>query len=67
MVRFTGMVTPPANYTYNGATGALGCDASDLPNIHFLVAINGDDRTGGYYNIGDVDGLTNVYATLRFR
>lgn len=60
------VVVPPTNYTYNGATGASvlwECDARDLPNIYFLVATNGDDRVGGYYNIGGVDGLTDVYAT----
>lgn len=60
------VAVPPTNYTYNGATGASvlwECDASDLPNIYFLVATNADDRVGGYYNIGTADGLTDVYAT----
>lgn len=60
------IVVPPTNYTFGGATGSSvlwECDASDLPNIHFLVATNGDDRVGGYYDIGGPDGLKDVYAT----
>lgn len=59
-------VVPPTNYTHNGATGASvlwECDASDLSNIYFLAATNGDDRVGGFYDIGGHDGLSDVYAT----
>lgn len=59
-------VVPSTNYTYGGATGASvlwECDPGDLANIYFLVATNGDDRVGGYYDIGGPDGLTDVYAT----
>lgn len=62
-----GSVTvPPTNYTYGGATASTvlwTCDQSDLSNIYFLVATNGDDRVGGFYDIGATDGLTGVYAT----
>lgn len=60
------VVVPPTNYTFGGATGASvlwECDQADLANIYFLVATNGDDRVGGYYDIGKNDGLTDVYAT----
>ncbi|XXD10857.1 fimbrial protein [Klebsiella sp. R445] len=60
------VVVPPTNYTTGGATGSSvlwECDATDLPGIYFLVATNGDDRVGGYYDIGGPDGLTDVYAT----
>ncbi|MXJ84453.1 fimbrial protein [Klebsiella michiganensis] len=60
------VVVPPTNYTYGGATSSSvlwTCDASDLSNIYFLVATNGDDRVGGYYDIGATDGLNDVYAT----
>lgn len=60
------IVVPPTNYTTGGANGASvlwECDAADLPNIYFLVATNGDDRVGGFYDIGTVDGLSDVYAT----
>jgi hypothetical protein len=59
-------VTPPTNYTTGGASGASvlwECDRADLASIYFLVATNGDDRVGGYYDIGANDNLTNVYAT----
>ena len=59
-------IVPPTNYTYGGVN-ALSvlwtCDTTDLPNISFLVATNGDDRVGGFYNIGTADGLSDVYAT----
>jgi len=60
------IVVPPTNYTHGGATGSSvlwECDEADLPNIYFLVSTNGDDRVGGYYDIGGPDGLKDVYAT----
>ncbi|CAK9885711.1 MAG: hypothetical protein XXXJIFNMEKO3_02118 [Candidatus Erwinia impunctatus] len=60
------VVVPPTNYNYGGAQSASvlwQCVAADLPYIYFLVATNGDDRVGGYYDIGGVDGLSDVYAT----
>lgn len=56
-------IVPPTNYTYGSATAASvlwECDASDLPNIYFLVATNGDDRVGGYWDLGAQDGMPNV-------
>ncbi len=62
-----GSVTVPStNYTFGSATAATvlwTCDQSDLPNIYFLIATNGDDRIGGFYDIGKPDGLSDVYAT----
>lgn len=60
------IVVPPTNYTYGGATASTvlwECDEADLSGIYFLVATNGDDRVGGYYDIGGPDGLSDVYAT----
>ncbi|MCS3407303.1 fimbrial protein [Serratia sp. AKBS12] len=60
------VIVPPTNYTTGGASGSSvlwECDAADLPGIYFLVATNGDDRVGGFYDIGAPDGLTDVYAT----
>lgn len=60
------VVVPPTNYTHGGSTANTvfwECDAADLPNIYFLVSTNGDDRIGGFYDIGAVDGLEDVYAT----
>lgn len=59
-------IVPPTNYTYGGANASSvlwTCDKADLPNVHFLVATNGDDRVGGFYDIGTSDGLPGVYAT----
>lgn len=59
-------VVPPTSYTYGSlspGTVIWECDAADLPNIHFLIATNGDDRVGGYWDIGHADGLSGVYAT----
>jgi len=56
----------PTNYTYGGATASTvlwTCDQSDLSSIYFLIATNGDDRVGGFYDIGTPDGLSGVYAT----
>ncbi|WP_130803873.1 fimbrial protein [Acinetobacter ihumii] len=60
-------IVPPTDYTYGGATATSvlwECDAADLPNIQFLVATNGDDRVGGYWDLGAQDGLSDVYATF---
>jgi len=60
------VVVPPTNYTYGGASASSvlwTCDIADLSSIYFLVATNGDDRVGGYYDIGNTDGLSDVYAT----
>ena len=59
-------VVPPTNYVYNGSTSSTvlwECDEADLDNIYFLVATNGDDRVGGFYETGSVDGLSGVFAT----
>ena len=60
------VVVPPTNYTFGGANASSvlwECDQADLNGIYFLVATNGDDRVGGFYDIGAVDGLKDVYAT----
>lgn len=59
-------VIPPTNYTYGGANASSvmwTCDIADLPSLYYLVAVNGDDRVGGFYEIGSIDGLSHVYAT----
>jgi len=60
------VVVPPTDYTATGAnadTVLWRCDASDLPNLRFLVSTNGDSRFGGHNDIGRPDGLVGVYAT----
>lgn len=39
------------------------CDASDAGQIFEVFATNGDDRVGGHFDIGAVDGNPNYYAT----
>lgn len=57
---------PPTAYSFMGAqanTVLWQCDQEDLEDIYFLVATNGDDRVGGYWDLGAKDGLDHVYAT----
>ncbi|HEB0108946.1 TPA: hypothetical protein RYX74_004807, partial [Serratia marcescens] len=39
------------------------CDAGDAGQIYEVFATNGDDRVGGYYDLGAQDGNPNYYAT----
>lgn len=60
------VAVPPTNYNFNGASAPTVlwiCDTSDLPQLYFLVATNGDDRVGGHWETGEADGLPGVYAT----
>lgn len=60
------IVVPSTAYKYGGATASTvlwECDKADLSSIYFLVATNGDDRVGGFFQIGQNDGLQDVYAT----
>lgn len=60
------VIVPSTNYTDDGASGASvlwQCDAADVKSVYFLVATNGDDRIGGFYDIGAANGLHDVYAT----
>jgi len=59
-------VVPPTDYGYskaNADTILWICDASVLPQLHFLVSTNGDSRYGGHNEIGQADGLSDVYGT----
>jgi len=62
------VLAPSTNYTYNGAdpnTVLWRCDkrAVDAGKVYFMVSVNGDSRYGGYHEIGQEDGLDDVYAT----
>ncbi|EJD6475828.1 fimbrial protein [Providencia rettgeri] len=60
------IVVPSTSYKHGGATASSilwECDKADLPDVYFLVATNGDDRDGGFFDIGGPDGLTDVYGT----
>lgn len=39
------------------------CDARDVGQIFEVFATNGDDRVGGYFDLGAVDGNPNYFAT----
>lgn len=39
------------------------CDVSDVGQIFEVFATNGDDRVGGYFDLGAIDGNPNYYAT----
>lgn len=60
------VVVPPTNYTHRGSVASTIlwiCNKTDLSSMYFLVATNGDDRVGGFWQIGHKDGLSDVYAT----
>lgn len=61
------VIVPPTNYNYRGSTASTilwTCDATDLSNIYFLVATNGDNVFGGYDDLGPQDGLgVGIYGT----
>ncbi|UXY10874.1 fimbrial protein [Kosakonia sp. ML.JS2a] len=40
------------------------CDIADKNNIYEIIATNGNDRNGGFFDIGAFDGYPNYYATL---
>ena len=39
------------------------CDLADKNDIYELFATNGDDRHGGFHDIGKIDGYENYFAT----
>jgi len=58
--------SPATEYTYHNPdanTVMWECDKADLGSIRFLVANNADEVYGGWHEIGQADGLENVYAT----
>lgn len=40
------------------------CDIADKDNIFEIIATNGDDRNGGFFDLGSIDGYPNYYGTL---
>lgn len=40
------------------------CDIADKNNIFEIIATNGDDRNGGFFDLGSIDGYPNYYGTL---
>lgn len=39
------------------------CDLADAGSIYEVFATNGDDRVGGYFDLGSTDGYQNYFAT----
>jgi len=57
-------VVPAQHFTYMNPDAVLWeCNITDIPAVHFMVATNGDEKVGGYWDIGGNDGLSDVYAT----
>ncbi len=40
------------------------CDIADVNNIFEIIATNGDDRNGGFFDLGAADGYPHYYGTL---
>lgn len=50
------------SYSYpSPETVVYRCDKTDIGSIYEMFATNGDDRVGGYFTIGEEDGLTGYY------
>lgn len=47
----------------NPDTVLYECDLTDKDDIYEMFATNGDDRVGGYWDIGKIDGYPNYFAT----
>jgi len=59
-------VVPPTDFGYSVANAnsiLWKCDASVLSQLYYLVSTNGDSRYGGHNEIGQADGLSDVYGT----
>jgi len=54
---------PPQRRNLSPETVLWTCDLKDLDKLHFLVATNGDSSYSGHTEIGQPDGLKDVYAT----
>ena len=63
------VISPATAPGLNSETVLWECDVSDAENIYEVFATNGDDRVGGYWEIGNGsgasvnDGLPGHYAT----
>ncbi|WLI76566.1 fimbrial protein [Kosakonia sp. H02] len=59
------VVTFANNPRYKGPDSVLWvCDIADKNNIFEIIATNGDDRNGGFFDLGAADGYPNYYGTL---
>ncbi|WP_236722684.1 fimbrial protein [Pantoea latae] len=55
-------ITSAARYTSEDLV-LYECDAADAGSIYEVFATNGDDRVGGFYDLGATDGNDNYFAT----
>jgi len=56
----------PTDYNANAETLLWTCAKSDLPQLYFLIATNGNAKAGGYWNMheqGSLNALPFTYAT----
>ncbi|WP_342322838.1 fimbrial protein [Kosakonia sp. BYX6] len=59
------IVTFANNPRYRGPESILWvCDIADKNNIFEIISTNGDDRNGGFFDLGAADGYPNYYSTL---
>ncbi|APG20674.1 hypothetical protein Y71_27000 [Kosakonia radicincitans DSM 16656] len=59
------IVSFASNPRYKGPDSVLWvCDIADKNNIFEIIATNGDDRNGGFFDLGAADGYPNYYGTL---
>lgn len=58
-------ITTATRYSSSGAGDLVlyECDASDAGSIYEVFATNGDDRVGGFFDLGTIDGNPDYYAT----
>jgi len=58
-------LTTASRYSPYGAGDLVlyECDKADAGNIYEVFATNGDDRVGGFYDLGATDGSQNYYGT----
>lgn len=56
-------VSPGTAVGINDETVLWQCDLADKDEIYEVFSTNGDDRVGGYWDIGKHDGLPGYFAT----
>lgn len=57
------LVSPSTAPGLTSETVMWECDLSDADDLYELFATNGDDRVGGFWDIGQTDGLPDYFAT----
>jgi len=57
------VISPASAPGLTSETVMWECDITDADDLYELFATNGDDRVGGFWDIGAADGLPNYFAT----